>query len=147
MKLFWNKTPGLIKVKIDRDSVHAGDDFISHAAIVRISPSASIAEFLEQVRKPNFYPTSIGGNITFLPGIKGGNATWLIDCGGIKGKCIGVIAAQWQEAKLTLPADTPLKSLLLSNSSGFYFRYWCQADPEIVFSCVLNGKDLPNKYG
>ena len=136
IKSQWLKFNGFINVKIDRDSVHPGDDVQSHATTLRVPSTATLGAFLLQVRQTNY-----------LPGIHGGKATWLINLTGNEGKCIGVVAEEWNEPKLTIPADTPVKTLLHSNPSGFIFRYWCQANPETVFSSVLYGKELPDRYG
>ena len=136
MKMFRFRPDEFINVKIDRDSVHPGDDMSSHATTLRIPSSATLAEFLQQVRQA-----------AYLPGIHGGKATWLINLAGNAGKWIGVVAEEWDEPKLTLPADTPVKTLLRSNPSGFIFRYWCQANPDKVFSSVLYGEELPDRYG
>ncbi len=121
-------------IQIDRDSVHPGDDLVSHATTLNISHSATIADFLKEIRQ-----------VHFLPSISGGKATWLIDSEGSESKCIGVLAQQWSEPKLTISASTPITEIS-SGKPGFYFRYWCQADPDTVFSCVRSGRELPDKY-
>ena len=126
---------GFMDVKIDRDSVHPGDDLESHAIPLSVTLSTTIGVLLQQVNQSGF-----------LPGISGGEATWLVDVKDGKAGCIGVMAQQWQEPRLIIPMQTPVSDLLYVNQSSFYFRYWCQAAPEIVFESVLNGRELPDKH-
>jgi hypothetical protein len=128
-----------IDVNLDRDSVHPGDDIFPHAETLRISSSATLIEFLHLVRQTSY----LAG---MPPGITEGKSTWLIDGVGARTECLGVIARQWSEPALILPPETPLRDLLQIYPSGFYFRDWCQADPQIVFECILTGKDLPDKF-
>lgn len=124
-----------MEIRIDRDSVHPGDDTESHAATLRVEPTATIGEFLETVRR-----------MAFLPSISGGEATWIIDCAGAGGASIGVIAEQWTAPRLTIPADTPLAAVLPVTGGGVFFRYWCQASPESVLSSLVNKTALPPRY-
>ena len=119
-----------ISIRVDRDSVHQGDDLDSHAITVAMPAGTTVGEMLQHLRE-----------IRFLPGIAGGEATWLVDACGT---CIGVIAQQWREPQLTIESSKPVSAL--SEYPAFYFRYWCQANPDQVFACVLAGTELPNKY-
>ena len=119
-----------ISVRVDRNSVHQGDDLDSHATTVAMPAGTTVGEMLQHLRE-----------IRFLPGIAGGEATWLVNAGDT---CIGVIAQQWREPRLTIELSKPI--LALSEHPAFYFRYWCQANPDQVFACVRAGKELPNKY-
>lgn len=67
----------------------------------------------------------------YLPGISGGKATWII-CSS--GKQIGVLAQQWAEPKLVIPAEIILSQYFGDSEPRLLFRYWCQADPDHVFS-------------
>lgn len=120
-----------ISVHVDRDSVHQGDDLDSHAITVAVPAAITMCELLRHLR-----------GINFFPGIAGGEATWLVYAGDT---CIGVIAQQWSEPRLTV--ELGKRVLALSERPAFYFRYWCQANPDEVFSCVRAGQQLPNKYG
>ena len=122
----------MIDIKIDRDSVHAGDDIAPHFTTLRVPSSATVGEFLQQVRGAGF-----------LASISGGEATWVIDCPEAKGGTIGVLAQQWQEPRLAIPANTPVSTLISLNRPSFYFRYRAQADPQSVFSTLLSGTELP----
>lgn len=80
-----------MRLKIDRDSVCAGDDCVSHAAFVSIAAETKFAEVLE-----------IAQAACPLARIAGGNATWLIDTEGYGKGCVGVIAQQWNAPKLLI---------------------------------------------
>jgi hypothetical protein len=125
-----------MKVIVDRDSVCAGDDAVSHTVSFDIDPACSIVELIQKAQQA-----------CPLAGIAGGRATWLIDVAAGAGTCIGVMAQQWRRPKLTIPEATTVASLLGSGApTTIYFRYWCQSDPEAVFQAVLNGRPLPSRY-
>ncbi len=125
---------GLV-VQLDRDSVCAGDDVVSHVQPLQVDADATIGALLATIRR-----------MRYLARIDGGQATWLIDAAGPGQGCIGVVAQQWHEARLTLPAATPLTDLL-RDPPCLYFRYWCQADPALVFAAVANALPLPPRSG
>lgn len=125
-----------LKIKIDRDSVHPADDLFSHEKTIQFPTSGTILEFLTLVNHP-----------PYLPSISGDQATWIIDLLGPQENCLGVVAQQWQQPKLTIPLATPITDLITSQHSTFFFRYWCQADPEKVFFAIRNHTSLPDRYG
>lgn len=124
-----------VTVSIDRDSVHAGDDIDSHAVALSVPSSTTIGEFLRLVRDNGF-----------LPSIAGGEATWLVEQADSQPACVAVLAQQWQDARITLPAGTTVAALSPAGAPRLHFRYWCQADPDVVFGCVSSGSPLPGKY-
>jgi hypothetical protein len=121
-------------VRLDRDSVCAGDDTDPHDIRVAIPPSSTIGELLDVVARQHY-----------LAGISGGQATWLIAVGGAAGQSIGVMAQQWEAPRLILPGDTPLAVLFADREPALYFRYGEQADPELVFDRVKSERDLPER--
>lgn len=125
-----------IDIKIDRDSVHPADDFCSHEKIIQFPASGTIVEFLQLVNQP-----------PYLPAILGDQATWIVDLLGSGESCLGVVAQQWQQPRLIIPADMPITDLIKSPGCSFFFRYWCQADPESVFLAIQNHIPLPDRYG
>ncbi len=124
-----------VTVGIDRDSVHAGDDIDSHAVALSVPSSTTIGEFLRLV-----------GDTGFLPSIAGGEATWLVEQVDSRPAYVAVLAQQWQEPKLTLATATTIAELAPAGVPRLYFRYWCQADPDVVYGCVRSGSPLPDKY-
>lgn len=123
-----------IVIQLDRDSVCAGDDVASHVQPLQVDADATIGALLGTIRR-----------MRYLARIEGGRATWLIDTAGPGKGCIGVVAQQWHDARLTLPATTPLAGLL-PDPPRLYFRYWCQADPALVFDAVASGLPLPGRH-
>ncbi len=128
--------PAYLQIKIDRDSVTMADDIFSHEKTVEFPASGTILEFLQLVNRP-----------PYLPGILGDQATWIVDLLGHQESCLGVVAQQWQQPRLTIPLTTPISDLINSQQSSFSFRYWCQADPERVFLTICNHTSLPDRYG
>ena len=57
----------MLTIRIDRDSVHAGDDLEPHMQSIAAGPGLSLGDLLQQIRS--------GG---YLPGIAGGQAPWLV---------------------------------------------------------------------
>lgn len=78
----------------------------------------------------------------YLPGLSGGKATWII-CSS--GKHIGVIAQQWPETKLLIPAESILSQYFRDTEPMLLFRYWCQTDPDHVFSKIKAGNEPPSR--
>jgi len=126
---------GELMVRLDRDSVHAGDDCESHATCVHATEESSIGSLLEKIRKAGF-----------LPSISGGEATWIVKSPAGSGHPIGVVAQQWPEAELLVPSQTSLRELFGLSEPSLYFTYWCQARPSLVLAALRDGKALPPRY-
>ena len=125
----------LLAVKIDRDSVCAGDDTDPHATIVTLSPSATFAELLRMVTDRHF-----------LASISGDKATWLVAVPAFRAGFIGVVAQQWDAPRLLIPAETTVASLFAAGEPAVYFTYWLQSDPHEVFACLQAGLALPERF-
>jgi hypothetical protein len=119
-------------INIDRDSVHAGDDLESHGTSIEFDPTLTLRKLFEAIR-----------GMGYLPAISGGKATWII-CSS--GKHIGVLAQQWPEPKLTIPAESILSQYFADSESRLLFKYWCQVDPEHVFSQINAGHEPPPRF-
>ena len=119
-------------ISMDRDSVHAGDDLKSHETSIAGEATATLGALFEKVQ-----------TIGYLPGISGGEATWIIFSSE---KPIGVLAQQWSEPKLTIPADRMLSEHFAGTEPHLFFRYWCQEDPDQVFSKIEIGNGLPSRF-
>ena len=126
---------GTLKASVDRDSVSAGDDCEAHDASFETSEDATLAEFVAQALRA-----------TPLASISGGEATWMIDAGGDGKHCIGVIAQQWAAPRFLTDSKATVQQYFGANPPALYFRYWCQASPEAVYSALLLGEPLPPKY-
>lgn len=122
-------------ISVDRDSVCAGDDCVSHSAVISIAGACPVSNLLEHA-----------WNACPLASISGNEATWLIDIGGDAQFCIGVMAQQWRQPRLTIACDTTTAALFQNQAPYLYFRYWCQVDPELVFDSLQSGRPLPKRY-
>ena len=124
-----------MKIRLNRDSVHPGDDIYSHEKLIEISESTTLHEFLSNFR--DYYP---------LPGIWGGQATWIL-----KGnRILAILAQQWKEPKYFVLRDTPISEFIDQNTKstgGFNFLYWVQDDPDSVFDEIFHTGALPVKQG
>lgn len=116
-----NHEPPMLHIRIDRDSVHAGDDTVSHAGNIAIPANTSLASLLEQIRAGNF-----------LPSISGGKATWMIESSGSQFKTIGVLAQQWQDPCMIIDAAENVTQHFAGRQANLFFRYRCQIDPGTV---------------
>lgn len=125
----------MIKLKVDRDSVHAGDDMSSHEISVDVSEDISIEELLTHAAKKCILPT-----------ISGGMGTWFAYLELEPKKYLGVLAQQWENPKLLVSSDVTLGSICSKTSAKLTFRYWCQADPSLVFKSLANNTELPSRY-
>jgi hypothetical protein len=122
----------MLEVAIDRDSVHAGNDLGSHATSISLDPSATLRALIEVIQDSGY-----------LPDINGGKATWIIFSSD---KPIGVLAQQWLEPKLTVPPESIVDQYFGNTEPRLLFRYWCQADPDEVFSHIKDGKEPPSRF-
>lgn len=128
-------TEPAIRLKVDRDSVCAGDDCVSHEVSIVVAPESTFIEVLKAAQKA-----------CPLVGISGGKATWLIDTEGYDKGCVGVIAQQWTEPKLLISSNTAAVNIWGSAEGSLNFRYWCQASPDAVFEAIKTGSELPSRY-
>ncbi|WP_081024894.1 hypothetical protein [Pseudomonas amygdali] len=122
----------MLVVPIDRDSVHAGDDLEGHAMSITLDPSATLRTLIEVIQ-----------NMDYLPRISGGKATWVFYSSG---KPLGVLAQQWPEPKFTVPPESIVEQYLEKIEPRLLFRYWCQADPDQVFSDIKAENELPSRF-
>ena len=128
-------TEPLIELKVDRDSVCAGDDCQSHMAALSVPAETALTEVLNLAQKA-----------CSLASIAGGNATWLIDTQGYGKGCVGVVAQQWAEPKLTIEKNITAGQIWNSSKGTLFFRYWCQSNPNAVFEAIKSGGELPPRY-
>jgi hypothetical protein len=110
-----------MKVRVDRDSVSAGDDTDSHAAVVTIEDAATLETAIRAVV-----------SAYRLPSIAGGQATWCVSCD----VPVAVVSQQSPEPRM-LPwvqfvtrCNPPREGLTV------YFSYLAQVDPDVVFDVL-----------
>ena len=62
------------------------------------------------------------------------------------GEPLGVLAQQWPEPKLAVPPASIVDQYFGNIEPRLLFRYWCQADPDEVFSDAQAGNELPSLF-
>lgn len=104
----------------------------SHETSINIEATATLRVLFDKVQ-----------TLGYLPGITGGEATWII-CSSEKP--IGVLAQQWSEPKLTVLADSMVSEYFGGTKPRLLFRYWCQKDPDQIFSHIKISNEPPPRY-
>jgi hypothetical protein len=102
-------------VKLTRDSVAAGDDVQSHDVSFEVDDRRKLDPFLAEI-----------GRGSYLPGIYGGAATWVVR--GAGGQPVAVIAAEWSEPAMLVDPGAELADF----GDAYYFEYLEQEDPQAV---------------
>ena len=125
----------MLSIRIDRDSVHAGDDLETHAQTIAAGPGLSLGALIQQIRS--------GG---YLPGIAGGEATWIVESSADRSRPIAVLAQQWPQVELLVPAGLSLREHFGESAPSLHFTYWCQASPHRVLEAIRDGKSLPARF-
>lgn len=122
-----------LEIVVDRDSVCAGDDVDSHARVLSVPAASTLRELLASLERDRF-----------LPGIAGGQATWVIT---VHERPVGVIAQQWPAPELVVPSEETLARLFESEPPMLKLAYWAQRDPMLVLSAIRAGEPLPSRWG
>ena len=119
-----------MKVRVDRDSVCAGDDTEAHATVVTIDEAGSLETAIRAVIRA--YQ---------LPSIAGGHATWCVSCD----VPVAVVSQQSSEPRM-LPwvqfvtrCNPPREGLTV------YFSYLAQVDPDVVFDVLRHVRLEPGQ--
>lgn len=117
-----------------RDSVAAGDDLDApHEMKLPIQQGESIQNIVTRIVATNY-----------LASISGGKATWIAEADS---RPLAVVAQQWSQPRFLIGSAEELTSMVDGSSRcHLYFKYWRQAEPNLVFECLRDGKPLPNKY-
>ena len=111
-----------MQVRINRDSVCAGDDVEDHDEMRRYEPQMKFGYVVQSIL-----------NSGFLPIYEGSNAAWIIV---VDDKPIGVASGKWLKPKFTINPDTELRSVCVAQPSIIYFQYNCTEDPDILFNAL-----------
>jgi hypothetical protein len=121
-----------LSLTVWRDSACAGNDCSAlHELSISVPRDISLCQLSER----------FGG---YLPSVEGGEATWILE----GRRPFAVFAQQWSEARFLVAPESPFVSLVnLDSTPHLQFRYWCQVDPEQVFDCLRQGRQLPDRYG
>jgi len=117
-----------MKVLIDRDSVHPGDD-VNHEGTVRAPRSTAVGQFLS-----DYAP-----RLSFTNGT---DACWVIEQGSLVGDrtAIGVWPQHWKPGNLLDVSVRTLGDLIGEGEPALYFRYHPGLDPAIVLDLLKQGK-------
>jgi hypothetical protein len=120
-----------------RDSVSAGDDCDTPHELVLPFRDESLCSFAARLLGQSY-----------LASIAGGRATWILQTDRRAGLSLAVVAQQWSQPRFLVDPESPVSSYIQCDSTPhFYFRYWCQVEPERVFACLQRGEALPDMYG
>lgn len=127
------KDTRLLILSIERDSVCAGDDVDApHEARIAVRKESSLAAVLRVIQKRSY-----------LAGIAGGRATWIVE----SDRPLAVMAQQWTSPRFLIDPATRIADCMKRDSTqGLFFRYWCQVDLRLVYSCLRAGAPLPDQY-
>jgi hypothetical protein len=124
-----------MKIRLNRSSVHPGDDIDSHEKLIDVSDSTTLHEFMSNFM--NHFP---------LPGIWGGQATWILE----GNKILAVLAQQWAGPKYFVLHETLVSELIERDAKyrgELHFHYWVQDDPNVVFDEIWHTGKLPAVRG
>ena len=129
------RTSKRLALNVERDSVCAGDDIDApHAKRFTCRSSDTLAEALSAIVEAGY-----------LANISGGKATWIVEAAG---KPVAVVAQQWKSPRFLIdPTTLVAECITLDAPRPLFFRYWCQADPAVVFECLRLDRPLPDMYG
>ena len=118
-------SPSPFDIQVDRDSVHASDDAPSKR--ITVQPGSTLRAVLEMAVAD-----------AYLPGISGGQATWVVESSGAGSGAalapIAVCAQQWAKPVFLITAETPIAEHFGGATPNLYFRYRCQDDPDTVLA-------------
>lgn len=111
-----------MKLKINRDSVCAGDDIDDHDELRRYEPQMKFAFVIQSIL-----------NSGFLPIYEGSEAPWLIS---VDDKPVGVACGNWPKPRFTIDPDSPLQAICGTELSTVHFHYRCQEGAEALFASI-----------
>ena len=98
-----------MQLRIDRDSVCAGDDVEGHDELRRYEPQMRFGFVVQSILNSNF-----------LPIFEKGTAFWVVS---VDQRPIGVVCGKWEKPKFVVDADSELQSQCRGAPSTLYFPY------------------------
>lgn len=122
-------------VQIDRRSVHASDDAPSRR--ISVAPDTTLRALV-----------ALATADSFLPGISGGKATWVVESSGAGAGAgsnagggatlwpVAVCAQQWAEVKFLAAAEVSVAAHFGAMLPRLNFSYRSQQDPETVVAAL-----------
>ena len=121
-------------IRIDRDSVCAGDDVESHQSTItphRLTPKSIVSEILSS----GYLPMA---------------ATWILRNGNSTGLPIAVLGLQSSPPfRFYFDGDgtTPLHEPTSDPVVDLYLEYFLLVPPQLVAEALRDGKSLPDRFG
>ena len=109
-----------MQVRIDRDSVCAGDDIEEHEELRRYEPQMKFGYVIQSIL-----------NSGFLPIFEGSSVAWVVV---VDSKAIGVVCGQWSTPKLIINLDTPVHEACGAQPSTIHFQYHSGANADALFN-------------
>lgn len=114
-------------IKVDRHSVAAGDDADPHMQNFDLPGDTSLADVVSHVVTTGY-----------LPGITGGEATWILKAGRV----LGVVAQQWNAPRFLVDATQPIRDFGADHETvSLLFDYRAQNDPEKILAQLVAGRE------
>jgi hypothetical protein len=116
-------------IKVDRNTVAAGDDADPHAKTFDLPSGTSLADVVAHVLATHY-----------LAAIRGGEATWILTAD----QTLGIVAQQWDEPRFLVDATRPIRDFSTDKHVvSLFFRYRGQNDPDKVFAHLVVGREPP----
>ncbi len=109
----------ILKIRLERDSVHAADD--EHSKILSLKESTSLGEVISHILK-----------IHYLASISGGKATWIVK--GTANTPLAVLAQQWGTPRFVVDENAPFAKYV---GDKIHIEYRQQTPPDDVYEELL----------
>ncbi len=121
-------------LNVERESVCAGDDAHSpHAKRFRLQANGTLSDALSAILVDGYLLTISSARVTWIAVAKDGP--------------VAVLAQQGTEPKFLIDPTTLVADCVTPKAPvGLFFRYWGQADPEVVFERLKSGRRLPSRW-
>jgi hypothetical protein len=111
-----------MQVRVDRDSVCAGDDVEAHDRILAVPDTGTLEGLTSSVLR-----------VFDLPRIQGGRATWCLT----SRRPVAVVAQEWSAPRMVPWQSRPISDCkMVDGVVRLHFNYLAQVDPEIVLQVL-----------
>jgi hypothetical protein len=111
-----------MRVRVDRDSVGAGDDVDPHDVVLDLPAAETLEVLVASVLRA--YE---------LPRIQGGKATWCL----ASRRPIAVVAQQWDSPRMVAWQPRPVSDCkVVDGVVRLHFTYLAQVDPEVAYEVL-----------
>jgi hypothetical protein len=111
-----------MKVRVNRDSVCAGDDIDAHDLVLDLPDAETLEALVASVLRA--YE---------LPQIQGGKATWCLT----SRRPIAIVAQQWSSPRMVPWQTRPVSDCkILDDVVRLHLTYLAQTDPDVVYEVL-----------